>query len=571
MRAIRKHKLAAGLAVLAAACVAGAYFTGSAAPKVPGVKQMPSPVDERLMQTASQMAAMADTSAEQAPAHEALRLADHELDQAFASALREATAVTEPATGPFKALVAQIAQLKSQMTRDEARIAKLTKEEATGQMELAKAQLALDQDELEDAQEDLARQGGDQHSKLQRLVQEHEAGQHAAVPQTKIVTTENITTFAAQIGRWLALRDRSRQVDTAYREAASRQSALEREHNALEKVLRKEPPSAVESAAERADEVETAALVERLRHLSNQVKTLAELDKRSQDTQQLAGVYQRWAAVVDANRRVVLHAMLLSLSVILAILIAVMLIDSLVRRSFARQTDRKRLHHLRVVATIAIQLIGALLILLIVFGVPTQTSTMIGLATAGLTVVLKDFIVAFFGWFTLMGPNGIRVGDWVEIEGVSGEVIEVGVLKTVLLETTGGASTGHPTGRRVSFVNKFAIEGHYFNFSTAGQWLWDELRVTLPVTGNAYQLAMQIRERVERETDTDSGAAEQDWERVTRQYGSRPFSAKPAVDLRPSANGLDVIVRYVTHAPQRYEVKSRLFKAIVELVHTPAG
>jgi hypothetical protein len=220
-----------------------------------------------------------------------------------------------------------------------------------------------------------------------------------------------------------------------------------------------------------------------------------------------------------------------------------------------------------VVATIAIQLIGTLFILLIVFGIPNQTSTMIGLATAGLTVVLRDFIVAFFGWFALMGRNRIRVGDWVEIEGISGEVIEIGVLKTVLLETSGGGSTGHHTGRRVSFVNKFAIENHYFNFSTAGQWLWDELRLTLPVTGDPYGLAMQIRERVESETDADSGAAEQDWEQATRQYGSRPFSAKPAVDLRPSANGLEVIVRYITRAPQRHEVKSRLFKAIIDLVH----
>jgi small-conductance mechanosensitive channel len=46
--------------------------------------------------------------------------------------------------------------------------------------------------------------------------------------------------------------------------------------------------------------------------------------------------------------------------------------------------------------------------------------TMIGLAPAGLTVVLKDYIVSFFGWFALMGRNGIRLGDWVEIEGVGG-------------------------------------------------------------------------------------------------------------------------------------------------------
>ena len=195
-----------------------------------------------------------------------------------------------------------------------------------------------------------------------------------------------------------------------------------------------------------------------------------------------------------------------------------------------------------------------------------------GGGVAGLTLALKDFILAFFGWFALAGRNGIRIGDWVEINGVGGEVIEIGLMKTVLLEMGNWTSTGHPTGRRVSFMNSFAMEGHYFNFSTAGQWLWDELQVTLPATSDPYQLAQQIREIVERATETEAQEAEKDWERVTHQYGMRPFSAKPAIDLRPSINGLEANVRYITRAPQRYEVKSRLFEAIVDLLHkSPAG
>jgi hypothetical protein len=115
------------------------------------------------------------------------------------------------------------------------------------------------------------------------------------------------------------------------------------------------------------------------------------------------------------------------------------------------------------------------------------------------------------------------------------------------------------------------MEGHYFNFSTAGQWLWDELSVHLSNADNAYQVAMQIRETVEQATSPDTQQAERDWERVTHQYGTRSFSAKPAVDLRPSLNGIDVKVQYITRAPERYEVKSRLFAAIVDLLHKPAA
>ena len=89
--------------------------------------------------------------------------------------------------------------------------------------------------------------------------------------------------------------------------------------------------------------------------------------------------------------------------------------------------------------------------LFIIFGMPTQTTTVLGLAGAGLTVAMKDFIVAFFGWFVLMGRNGIHVGDWVEINGVAGEVLEIGLLKTILLET-GNWTDARPSHGAAGFV-----------------------------------------------------------------------------------------------------------------------
>jgi small-conductance mechanosensitive channel len=587
-----KNLLGWALAALLLVCVVAWYFTRDAASnylavKKPGASGQTLPVDQRLLQSARQMASTAETPDEQALAGEALRLADHELDQAFASALREAVATGAPVpNGPLKALTDRITQLKKRVAMEQARIAKLTQDAAAkgsagNGVELAKAQLALEEDELEDAQQDLARQGGDQHATLERALQEHEQAQHEAAQPSKTPLAGRAVTMSAQIGSWLSLGDRQRELDAAREQADNNAAKLEREHNALEKLITNKPVADAGAAAaigdaSGADEDDTededpAAMLVRLRHLSDQRKTLAELDKRIQDSQQLTDVYKRWSALVETRRRGALHLLLSSLAAVLAVLLAVILIDRGIRRAFVRLADHKRLHQMSVIATIGVQFVGALVILLIIFGPPNQMTTIIGLATAGLTVALKDFIVAFFGWFTLMGRNGLRVGDWVEINGVGGEVIEIGLLRTVLLEMGNWATTGHPTGRRVAFVNSFAIEGHYFNFSTAGLWLWDELQVTLPATGDPYQTAQQIRQAVERVTEADASAAEQDWERVTKQYGMRPFSAKPAVDLWPGIGGLNLIVRYITRAPQRSEVKSRLFEAIVGLLHRPAG
>ena len=558
---LKKILLPAILALALGACIVGIYiFRGVS--EQPKVAASPSPIDERLLATARQMAATADTPEEQALAHEALRLADHELDQAFATALREATAPAPPPSGPLKQLADRVSRLRAQIASEQTQIAKLAKDAATddaaaAKEELAKAQIALDQDELNDAQEDLARQGGDRHAKIEQLLKAHEAAGHETAQPAKNSQAGRATTLKQQLESWLSLRSRERELDAAAAGSAANASDLDHKHQGLE------------TRANKAKEETTPATVSRLHHLSEQSKSLAELDKRILDSQQLADVYKRWRDTVETRRRGALHLLFISLSTIVGIIFAVVLVNRTIHHAFDRKADRRRRHHQRVIAVIAVQLVGLVLVLTVIFGTPSQVSTLIGLTTAGLTVALKDFILSFIGWFVLIGKNGLRAGDWVEIEGVGGEVIEIGVLRTVLLEVGTWTNTGHPTGRRVAFMNKFAIENHYFNFSTAGQWLWDELQMTLPLTGDPYRMALAIRERVERETVADATAAEHDWERVTHQYGTSPFSAKPEVDLRPSINGLEVIVRYITRAPKRYEVKSKLFQAIVELVHKP--
>ena len=589
------RNLAVSITTLALAlCMIAAYLTrdagtGRITAKKPAAGSQTPLIDERLLQVARQMNALADTHDEQGLAAEALQFADHEVDQAFAAALREAATEGPPTSGPLKELADRIGHLKAGVTADQARIAKLTKEAETkaaaaDQLAVAQAQLALDQDELADAQQDLARQGGDPHAKIEQALQEHEAAEHQAAQAPKAAGPGRTATLIEQAQLWLALWDRGRQLEAARAQAANNAAALSREHDTLEKLINKQPipDAAAATPAPTSDEEssdddtepqeDTATMVARLRHLSDQRKSLATLDQRIQDSQHLADVYKRWATfVVETRRRSALHLLLQSLSIVFGILLAVLLTVKGIHHAFGQQADRKRRHQLQIIGGIVVQVVGGLLILLVIIGPPTQVSTIIGLTTAGLTVVMKDFIVGFFGWFALMGKNGVRVGDWVEINGVSGEVIEIGLLKTVLLEMGNWTSTGHPTGRRVPVMNSYAIEGHYFNFSTAGQWLWDELQVTLPSTGDPYHTSQEIRQTVERETAADAAEAEQEWERVTRQYGTRTFSAKPAVDLRPSVSGLTVIVRYITRAPQRYEVRSRLFTAIVELLHKPAA
>jgi hypothetical protein len=135
----------------------------------------------------------------------------------------------------------------------------------------------------------------------------------------------------------------------------------------------------------------------------------------------------------------------------------------------------------------------------------------------------------------------------------------------VLLETGNWTDAGHPTGRRVTFSNGFAIEGHYFNFSTSGQWLWDEVEVVLPA-GEALPIIDEIRKIVTEETTDNARLAEQEWAHASATRSVSGFSAAPAIDVRPGSDGMHVVVRYVTRAQNRHQLRTKLYQAAVDLL-----
>jgi small-conductance mechanosensitive channel len=296
------------------------------------------------------------------------------------------------------------------------------------------------------------------------------------------------------------------------------------------------------------------------------------LEDRLQTEQQLSAVYGKWIAQVELQHRIVNHLIWQSLTGVATVALIGVLVwwgaMVLLDRAAARRTgvDQRNLHTLRTIVILAIQLVTVLVVLLVVFGAPNQVPTILGLATAGLTVVFQDFILAFFGWFVLMGKNGIRVGDWVEINGVGGKVVEIGLFRTALLETGNWTDKGHPTGRRVTFINNFAVTGQFFNFSTTGQWMWDEISVNVSQGEDTYKTIEAIHDAVLQETEKDAKLAESEWKSASKQ-GLSQFSATPTVDIRPAGSGIDIVVRYVTRAEDRFEMRNRLYQSVIGLLH----
>ncbi len=534
-------------------------------------------VDQRPWQTAATLAALAQSAEERELARDAERIADHEVDQAFSQSLRQAGLVTPTLTGKALALQQRVNELQETIKNDQARIASLSAGaggKAAGavsnasDLEIAKAQLGLDQAELSDSIEDLARESGDQRIKLQQELAAREAEMkqyrdNASTDngKTAVASAEQYTTFAQQLATWRSLRNKKNLIAQAQQLAKADVAALTGDQTRLKAeaaALANKPVG--ESNSER---------IARLQRISGQQNVLSILNDRLIAQQQLVALYGRWGEQVEIQRKIAVHLILQSLAMIAAICILVILAGWGLQSALERIVhDPRQKQTLKTVLNLGTQVVGLLLILLVIFGVPQQMPTILGLATAGLTVVFQDFILAFCGWFVLMGPNGVRVRDWVEIDGVGGEVVQLGLFRTWLLETGNWTASGHPTGRRVSFLNGYAIRGKYFNFSTVGQWMWDEIKVSVPAGRSIDPLIKGIYEATVKTTQADAKMAEAEWKRVTHEEGSPQFSAMPSVNLRPAGVGVgvDIVIRYITRAGVRVETRNHLFAMIIDLM-----
>jgi small-conductance mechanosensitive channel len=570
---------------LLAVCLAFSWTTRGAMAHLsflrgqPGQPAPSSPttiVDMHPWQIAQALAPLAVSREEEEFAHEAERLADHEVNQAFAVALRQAGTQHLAPTGEAIELTRKVAQLQDMAKEDQAQVRSLTASTTAGaaasdDLKIAQAQLALDQDELNDAQQDLARASGDVRARIQQELAAHEAAvskvnaQSGSNSQIAVLSTRQYGTLAHRVQAWFSQRSRYQLIQQAMQQAHVDAANLTAQHNALEAQANASSDAAAANSS-RPDAAKLASL--QLRREQRQLLSL--YDDRIQTQQQLAGVYSKWGDQVQLQHRIVTHMTLRSLATLAFILICAILFEAVGTNLLERRKlDRRRMQTLRTILRLSVQLVGILCVLLVMFGVPSQISTILGLATAGLTVALQSFILAFFGWFILMSKNGIRVGDWVQINGVAGEVVEINLFRTTILENSDWADKGHPTGRRATFINNFAVTGQFFNFSTVGQWMWDEMSISIPASADTYAKVALINQAILEETQQDARLAEEEWRRVPRKNGLSQVSASASVNLRPAGSGVDILVRYVTRASDRLEVRNRLYERVIDALHKP--
>ncbi len=259
------------------------------------------------------------------------------------------------------------------------------------------------------------------------------------------------------------------------------------------------------------------------------------------------------------------------LGVIAGVVAALTLTRFLGRWLSTRVQDTDARYRVRKVVT-AIGYLIAVLVILNVYSVKLQGLTvLLGVAGAGIAFALQEVIASAAGWVALTFSRFYSPGDRIQLGGIKGDVIDVGVLRTTLMEIGEWVKGDLYTGRIVRIANSFVFKEPVFNYSGDFPFVWDE--IVLPIKyGSDRARALALIEGVADETLTEyATSAEAAWSRMVREYRIENARVKPMVTLIANDNWLEYTLRYVVDYQRRRATKHMLFNRILDEIDKTAG
>ena len=187
-----------------------------------------------------------------------------------------------------------------------------------------------------------------------------------------------------------------------------------------------------------------------------------------------------------------------------------------------------------------------------------------GVAGAGIAFALQEVISSVAGWLALSSGGFYKVGDRVQLGGIKGDVIDIGILRTTIMEIGEWVHGDAYNGRIVRVANSFVFKEPVFNYSGEFPFLWDE--IVLPVKyGSDYRLARELMERVAEEVVGAYGrSAETAWQAITRRYPIEHATVLPRVTIIANQSCVEFTLRYVVDYKSRRATKDRLFTRLLE-------
>jgi small-conductance mechanosensitive channel len=278
-----------------------------------------------------------------------------------------------------------------------------------------------------------------------------------------------------------------------------------------------------------------------------------------------------WRDAMQGRYRTDLRNLGIRVGFLALILVIVFASSEVWRRAVYRfvQEPRQR-HQFLLLRRFVLWLVIALIFAFTLAGRLTSIVTFAGLLTAGVAVALQSVILSVVGYFFLIGKFGIRVGDRVQIGSVTGEVIEIGLVRLHLMEL-GSGGFGTPTGRVVAFSNSIVFQpaSGLFKQISGTDFNWHEVRLTLRRTADLALIKEKLLEAVTSVLGDYARELELQYREMKRTVHSVPADGLiPKIQLRIMPTSVEAVIRYPVSLRNESEIDERVSQALLKAVES---
>jgi small-conductance mechanosensitive channel len=253
-------------------------------------------------------------------------------------------------------------------------------------------------------------------------------------------------------------------------------------------------------------------------------------------------------------------------------LVVIRLLVGVLRRSLPRYAaDSQARYRVRKLITYVGYVVVVLFLALVFQDRLGGLTVVLGLAGAGVAFALQEVIVSLAGGIAIATGNFYHTGDRVKIGNTTGDVIDIGIMGTILMEVDDWVQADLPTGRLVRVANSMVFKEPIFNYSVDFPFLWD--RIVFPVKyGTDHRLAREIFTRVLVEVVGEyTEYAKQVWTQIVKKYYIEETMIDPLVTLAFTDNWIELSGRFITDYRTRLRTADKIFTRLLEEIDKTQG
>jgi small-conductance mechanosensitive channel len=278
---------------------------------------------------------------------------------------------------------------------------------------------------------------------------------------------------------------------------------------------------------------------------------------------------RNWRSTINSHYYLDLKRLTVRLAILVFVVALVIALAEIWRRAIFRYVhDVRRRYQLLLLRRIAIWIVIAVTIAFALASQIGSIATFIGLITAGVAVSLQTVIMAIVGYFFLIGRYGVRVGDRVQIGGVTGDVIDIGLVRLHLMEIGSADTSCQPTGRVVVFSNAIVLQpgASFYKQIPGTNFVWHQVSLTLAPDAD-YRLAeKRMMEAVESVYANYHDHIESQHRRMQKTLNFDVALPKPQSRLRFTGGGLEILISFPTDLENAYQIDDQVTRQLLTAI-----